>query len=51
MCVRMGIDLEIFTTLSKAAEPVTLSELAAVKGADIRIAGECHTTHTHPQPH
>ncbi|KAL2855717.1 S-adenosyl-L-methionine-dependent methyltransferase [Aspergillus pseudodeflectus] len=38
MCVRMGIDLEIFTTLSKAAEPVTLAELAAVKGADIRIA-------------
>ncbi|KAL4913952.1 S-adenosyl-L-methionine-dependent methyltransferase [Aspergillus aurantiobrunneus] len=34
MCVRMGIDLEIFSTLSKASGPVTLNELAAVTGAD-----------------
>jgi hypothetical protein len=38
----MGIDLGFFTTLSKATEPVTLAELAAVKGADIRIAGACY---------
>ncbi|KAL4900266.1 hypothetical protein BDW74DRAFT_188633 [Aspergillus multicolor] len=33
MCVRMGIDLDIFMTLSKSAEPVSLNDLAAVKGA------------------
>ncbi|KAL5342739.1 S-adenosyl-L-methionine-dependent methyltransferase [Aspergillus crustosus] len=33
MCVRIGIDLEIFTTLSKATEPLSLTELAAVKNA------------------
>ncbi|KAL4733180.1 O-methyltransferase [Aspergillus similis] len=29
MCVRMGIDLEIFTSLSKSKEPVSLEDLAA----------------------
>ncbi|KAL2869523.1 S-adenosyl-L-methionine-dependent methyltransferase [Aspergillus lucknowensis] len=38
MCVRMGIDLEIFTTLSKSNGPLTLAELAAVKGAHLTIA-------------
>ncbi|KAL4802466.1 S-adenosyl-L-methionine-dependent methyltransferase [Aspergillus unguis] len=33
MCVRMGIDLEIFTILSKAEGPLTLKELVAVKNA------------------
>ncbi|KAL4811804.1 O-methyltransferase [Aspergillus spinulosporus] len=33
MCVRMGIDLDIFTSLSKSTEPVALEDLAAVKGA------------------
>ncbi|KAL3475962.1 S-adenosyl-L-methionine-dependent methyltransferase [Aspergillus californicus] len=37
MCVRMGIDLEIFTTLSTANEPVSLAEFAAIKGANILI--------------
>ncbi|KAF9891654.1 hypothetical protein FE257_003666 [Aspergillus nanangensis] len=33
LCVRIGIDLEIFTTLSAKNGPVTLAELAAVKSA------------------
>ncbi|KAI9371063.1 S-adenosyl-L-methionine-dependent methyltransferase [Aspergillus egyptiacus] len=33
MCVRLGIDLEIFTTLSRRNEPVPLADLAAVKNA------------------
>lgn len=35
----MGIDLEIFSTLSKASGPVTLQELAAVKNASPLITG------------
>lgn len=35
----MGIDLEIFTGLSKSAEPVSLEDLAAVKGASPFITG------------
>ncbi|KAL4936041.1 hypothetical protein BDV06DRAFT_233759 [Aspergillus oleicola] len=38
MCVRIAIDLEIFSTLSKATEPMTLEQLAAVKGANTLIA-------------
>ncbi|KAL4755781.1 uncharacterized protein BDW70DRAFT_167858 [Aspergillus foveolatus] len=39
MCVRMGIDLEIFTSLSKSTEPVSLEDLAAAKGASPIITG------------
>ncbi|KAL4931397.1 uncharacterized protein BDV17DRAFT_280274 [Aspergillus undulatus] len=38
MCVRIGIDLEISLTLSKATGPVVLEQLAAVKGASSLIA-------------
>ncbi|KAL4881780.1 S-adenosyl-L-methionine-dependent methyltransferase [Aspergillus karnatakaensis] len=38
MCVRMGIDLEIFTTLSQSTEPRSVEELAAVKNASPLIA-------------
>ncbi|PYH85720.1 methyltransferase [Aspergillus uvarum CBS 121591] len=34
MCVRIAIDLEIFTTLTERGCPTRLEELAAVKGAD-----------------
>ncbi|KAL4791443.1 S-adenosyl-L-methionine-dependent methyltransferase [Aspergillus venezuelensis] len=33
MCVRIAMDLDIFPTLSKASGPMTLEQLAAVKGA------------------
>lgn len=35
----MGIDLEIFSTLSKANGPVTLEKLATVKNASPLITG------------
>ncbi|KAL4964286.1 O-methyltransferase [Aspergillus stella-maris] len=38
MCVRIGIDLKIFSTLSKATEPMTLKQLAAVEGANPFVA-------------
>jgi hypothetical protein len=39
MCVRMGINLEMFTSLSRSVEPVSLEDLAAVKGASPFITG------------
>ncbi|RAK99542.1 O-methyltransferase [Aspergillus ibericus CBS 121593] len=37
MCVRIAMDLEIFSTLSERNGPVSLEELAAVKGADLTL--------------
>ncbi|KAJ5381377.1 O-methyltransferase [Penicillium cataractarum] len=34
LCVRIAIDIDIFTTLTKSNGPVSLKELAAVKNAD-----------------
>ncbi|THC89247.1 hypothetical protein EYZ11_011304 [Aspergillus tanneri] len=39
ICVRVGIDLGIFETLTENDRPVTLAELAAVKGADLILTG------------
>lgn len=39
MCVRLGIDLEIFSTLSKSTRPLALKDLAAVKNAGPFIVG------------
>lgn len=47
MCVRMGIDLEIFSTLSKASGSVSLQELAAVKNASPLITGVFFQALTH----
>ncbi|KAJ6117897.1 hypothetical protein N7523_005760 [Penicillium sp. IBT 18751x] len=37
LCVRIGIDLEIFTTLTDQNRPLALEELAAVKNADLKL--------------
>lgn len=39
MCVRIAIDLGIFTTLTERNEPVPLAELAAVKNASLILTG------------
>ncbi|KAJ6155504.1 hypothetical protein N7470_006070 [Penicillium chermesinum] len=36
-CVRIAMDMDVFTTLSKESGPLTLEELAAVKGADMEL--------------
>lgn len=39
MCVRIAMDLCIFSTLSERNGPVTLEDLAATKGADLVLTG------------
>ncbi|PWY65800.1 O-methyltransferase [Aspergillus eucalypticola CBS 122712] len=39
MCVRIAMDLGIFSTLSERNGPVTLEDLAATKGADLVLTG------------
>ena len=39
MCVRIAMDLKIFATLSERNGPVSLEDLAAVKGADLILTG------------
>lgn len=39
MCVRIGLDMGIFTTLTERNEPVSLDELAAVTNARPLLAG------------
>lgn len=39
MCVRIAVDMDIFTTLSERNGPVSLEELAAVKKASPILAG------------
>lgn len=40
MCVRIAVDMDIFTTLSERNGPVSLEELAAVKKASPILAGK-----------
>lgn len=39
MCVRIAVDMDIFTTLSERNGPVSLEELAAVKKASPILTG------------
>lgn len=40
MCVRIAIDLDIFTTLTERNGPVSLNDLAAVKNASPILVGK-----------
>lgn len=39
MCVRIAIDMDIFTTLTERNRPVSLDELAAVRNASPILVG------------